>query len=98
MEKPNIHNKKYWKDGGTSTFLYEKYMADSDAYINKLEKQLSICDVVASLPTYKEIKIECKKQLKEMNESYALGTMRSYEKRFFTSGFIRCYLFMKGRR
>ena len=61
-------------------------------------KQLALHDVVSSLPNYKETKIECKKQLKEMNESYALGTLRSYEKRFFTSGFIRCYLFMKGKR
>lgn len=61
-------------------------------------KALSICGVVSSLPSYKEAKIECEKQFKEMNETYAFNLMTSEDKRVFTSGFIRCFMFMKSKR
>ena len=62
------------------------------------EQYLTLTDVVERLPNYKETKIEMVKQLNKLNKDFGLNSLTRQEKNTYKSGFIKCYLFMKGKR
>ena len=60
--------------------------------------QLISPSVVGRLPNFEETKIEMEKELNNLNKNFGLSSLTRQEKRTYKSGFIACFLFMKGEK
>lgn len=52
MERPNIHNPKYWKNKSNDDFNHELYMADADLYMSYLESRLNPVNIFKFKESY----------------------------------------------
>lgn len=95
MKRPEniIKTKEYIEtytfENDQEAILFYAYL-EQEKYIDELEKQLTLTDVVASFPSTKEIESRLKQVVDESFEDFEV-----VEKREYSLGFRACYNWLK---